>query len=97
MKMADDSYDYDVIIVGCGVGGHGAVDHQHPQSGGLGVGSLGLGGTVPDGGGGGTTSMSAHLHTGIPQVGIRFRDSVGALQCLSVALKLLCDRLSLDR
>lgn len=26
MSMADD-YDYDLIIVGCGVGGHGAALH----------------------------------------------------------------------
>ncbi|CAM9601721.1 unnamed protein product [Discosporangium mesarthrocarpum] len=27
LKMGDDSYDYDLIIVGCGVGGHGAALH----------------------------------------------------------------------
>eukprot|EP00614_Pseudopedinella_elastica_P013912 CAMPEP_0172585794 /NCGR_PEP_ID=MMETSP1068-20121228/5169_1 /TAXON_ID=35684 /ORGANISM="Pseudopedinella elastica, Strain CCMP716" /LENGTH=483 /DNA_ID=CAMNT_0013380369 /DNA_START=132 /DNA_END=1583 /DNA_ORIENTATION=+ len=29
--MADHEYDYDVIIVGCGVGGHGAALHAHSQ------------------------------------------------------------------
>jgi dihydrolipoamide dehydrogenase len=27
LRMAGDSFDYDVIIVGCGVGGHGAALH----------------------------------------------------------------------
>ena len=29
--MAGDSYDYDVIIVGCGVGGHGAALHARAE------------------------------------------------------------------
>ena len=31
LKMSTDDYDYDVIIIGCGVGGHGAALHAKSQ------------------------------------------------------------------
>ena len=31
MRQMSMAYDYDVIIVGCGVGGHGAALHAHSQ------------------------------------------------------------------
>jgi dihydrolipoamide dehydrogenase len=32
LRMADDTiYDYDVVIIGCGVGGHGAALHAKAQ------------------------------------------------------------------
>jgi dihydrolipoamide dehydrogenase len=31
LRMSDTQYDYDVIIVGCGVGGHGAALHARSQ------------------------------------------------------------------
>lgn len=32
ISMSDDSYDFDVAIIGCGVGGHGAALHSRGQS-----------------------------------------------------------------
>merc|ERR1719183_492990 len=31
LKMTDDGYDFDVAIIGCGVGGHGAALHARSQ------------------------------------------------------------------
>lgn len=32
LRMADGQYDFDVAIIGCGVGGHGAALHSRAQS-----------------------------------------------------------------
>lgn len=32
LRMSDGSYDFDVAIIGCGVGGHGAALHSRAQS-----------------------------------------------------------------
>lgn len=32
LQMSEDSYDFDVAIIGCGVGGHGAALHARAQS-----------------------------------------------------------------
>jgi hypothetical protein len=32
LRMADGSYDFDVAIIGCGVGGHGAALHSRAQN-----------------------------------------------------------------
>ena len=31
LRMADGEYDFDVAIIGCGVGGHGAALHSRAQ------------------------------------------------------------------
>ena len=32
LRMADSEFDFDVAIIGCGVGGHGAALHSRAQS-----------------------------------------------------------------
>ena len=32
LRMSDGSYDFDVAVIGCGVGGHGAALHARGQS-----------------------------------------------------------------